>query len=127
MMADQDVETGDEKDNQKRREQYSMKEQAVFISRSYIMCTLLFFISGAAMVTAVLQGNYRNVVLAESIMVTVFGTIYILLLAIMCFCKTNDTLKVAILLFLTGFIGVVSGFMVAINLKTVVNRLKDSN
>ena len=126
-MPDQDVETGDEKDNKKRREQYSMKEQAVFISRSYIMCTLLFFISGAAMVIAVLQGNYRNVVLAESIMVTVFGTIYILLLAIMCFCKTNDTLKVAILLFLTGFIGVVSGFMVAINLKTVVNRLKDSN
>lgn len=121
-----DIETGDEKDNKKRRDNYVMREQASFVSRSYMMCTALFMVTGIAMVTAVLQGVYKEVVVAESIMISVFGTIYVLLLAVMCFCKTNETLKVAILLFITGFIGVVSGFMIGINLKTVVDHLKDS-
>jgi len=120
-----DIETGDEKDDKKRRSTYLMREQASFVSRSYMMCTVLFMITGIAMVTAVLEGVYKEVVVAESIMISVFGTIYVLLLAVMCFCKTNETLKVAILLFITGFIGVVSGFMIGINLKTVVDHLQD--
>ena len=120
-----DLETGDEKYAKKSRDVYSMREQASFVSRSYMMCTVLFIITGIAMVTAVLEGVYKEVVVAESIMISVFGTIYVLLLAVMCFCKTNESLKVAILLFITGFIGVVSGFMIGINLKTVVDHLQD--
>ena len=50
-------------------------------------------------------------VLAENIMVTVFGTIYMVLLVIMCFCHRNETLRVAILLFVSGFIGVVGVYI----------------
>ena len=77
-----DIETGDEKDDKKRRSTYLMREQASFVSRSYMMCTVLFMITGIAMVTAVLEGVYKEVVVAESIMISVFGTIYVLLLAV---------------------------------------------
>ena len=127
MSRRNDIETGDEKYNKKTRDDYRMREQAGFVSRSYMMCTVLFIITGVAMVTAVLEGVYKEVVVVESLMISVFGTIYVLLLAVMCFCKTNETLKVAILLFITGFIGVVSGFMIGINLKTVVDHLQDNN
>ena len=102
-----------------------MTEQNKFITRSYWMCITLFFVTGIAMLSAVLQGAYKEVVLAENIMVTVFGTIYMVLLVIMCFCHRNETLRVAILLFVSGFIGVVGGFMIGVNLKLVVEHLQD--
>ena len=122
-----DIETGDEKDNNKRHTQYRMKEQDKFISRSYWMCTTLFFITGIAMTVTLLQGAYEEVVLAENIMISVFGTVYMILFIVMCFCHKNESLRVAILLFITGFISLVAGFMIGVNLKTVVDHLKDGD
>ncbi len=122
-----DIETGDEKDNNKRHAQYRMKEQDRFISRSYWMCTTLFFITGIAMTVTLLQGAYKEVVLAENIMISVFGTVYMILFIVMCFCHKNESLRVAILLFITGFISLVAGFMIGVNLKTVVDHLKDGD
>ena len=81
-MARNDIETGEEKDNKKRQMHYRMNEQNKFITRSYWMCITLFFVTGIAMLSAVLQGAYKEVVLAENIMVTVFGTIYMVLLCV---------------------------------------------
>jgi hypothetical protein len=122
-----DIETGDEKDNNKRHTQYRLKEQDKFISRSYWMCTTLFFITGIAMTVTLLQGAYEEVVLAENIMISVFGTVYMILFIVMCFCHKNESLRVAILLFITGFISLVAGFMIGVNLKTVVDHLKDGD
>lgn len=125
MVRNGDIETGEDKDNKKRQLHFQMKEQNKFITRSYWMCITLFFVTGVAMLSAVLQGAYKEVVLAENIMVTVFGTIYMVLLVIMCFCHKNETLRVAILLFVSGFIGVIGGFMIGVNLKLVVEHLQD--
>lgn len=122
-----DLETGEEKDGLKRQNHYRMKEQDKFISRSYWMCTTLFFITGVAMTVTLLQGAYKEVVLAENIMISIFGTVYMILFIVMCFCHRNESLRVAILLFITGFISLVAGFMIGVNLKTVVDHLKDSD
>lgn len=104
-------------------EQMELKQQDKFISRADQLCRCLFLISFIAMATAVANGVYRKVVLAENIMVTVLGTLYVLLAFIMCRCSDNKTLKVALLLFVSAFIGVVGGFLVGVNLKMVVERL----
>ena len=124
-MTRPDVETGDVKDNQKRMHRYKMQEQDKFISRSYYLCAALFTITGVAMVTAILQGVYKQMALAQTLMITVFGVCYMVVMMIMCFCRNNDTLRVPFLLFISFFIGMVSGFMVGVNLKMVVEHLQD--
>ena len=99
-----DVETGEDKDNKKRLLHYKMHEQDKFISRSYWLCATLFFITGIAMVTAVLQGLYKEIALAQTLMITVFGVSYMIILMVMCFCRNNDTLRVPFLLFISFFI-----------------------
>ena len=120
-----DVETGERKDNEKRMQKYKMEEQDKFISRSYWLCATLFFLTGIAMVTAVLQGLYKEIALAQTLMITVFGVSYMIILMIMCFCRNNDTLRVPFLLFISFFIGIISGFMVGVNLKMVIEHLQD--
>ena len=57
-----DLETGEDKDGRKRQDHYRMREQDKFVSRSYWMCTTLFFITGVAMIVTLLQGAYKEVV-----------------------------------------------------------------
>jgi len=120
-----DIETGEQKDHKKRQTHFRMQEQDKFISRSYWLCASLFFITGIAMVSAVLQGVYKEVALAQTLMITVLGVAYMVILLIMCFCKNNDTLKVPFLLTISFFIGLVVGFMVGVNLKMVIEHLQD--
>ena len=68
---------------------------------------------------------YLKMALAQTLMITVFGVSYMIILMIMCFCRNNDTLRVPFLLFISFFIGLISGFMVGVNLKMVIERLKD--
>lgn len=77
------------------------------------------------MVTAVLQGAYKEVVLAETIIVTVLGSIYIVLFIVMICCYGSGQLRIAILLFVAAFVGCVGGFLVGVNLKMVVAHLRD--
>ena len=112
-------------DYNKRLSDEQLREQESFISRSYWLCTCLFAVSFVAMATAVIQGVYKDVVLAENIMVSVLGTTYMVLFFVMCFCSSNRTLRVAILLFVSAFIGVVGGFLMGINLKMVVEKLEE--
>ena len=105
-------------------EQMELKQQDRFITRADQLCRCLFLISFIAMAAAIVNGVYREVVLAENIMVTVLGTLYVLIAFIMCRCSDNKTLKVALLLFVSAFIGVVGGFLVGVNLKLVVEKLK---
>jgi len=112
-------------DYSKRIKDEQLREQEQFISRSYWLCTCLFAVSFVAMATAVIQGVYKDVVLAENIMVSVLGTTYMVLFFIMCFCSSNRTLRVAILLFVSAFIGIVCGFLMGINLKMVVEKLEE--
>ncbi len=112
-----DIETGEEKDNKKRMNHYKMQEQDKFISRSYWLCATLFFITGIAMVTAVLQECIGDGTLLRPLMITIFGVSYMIILMVMCFCRNNDTLRVPFLLFISFFIGIISGFMVGVNLK----------
>ena len=93
--------TGESKDNNKHFKYIKMEEQSKFIGRSYWLCVLLFMVSGLAMFIAVLQGAYNEVVLAETLMVSVLGTIYMVLFVVMIFCSSNETLRVAILLFIS--------------------------
>lgn len=125
MSQRRDVETGERKDDKKRQTHYKMVEQDKFISRSYWLCATLFFLTGLAMVTAVLQGIYAEVALAQTIMITVLGVSYMIILMVMCFCRNNDTLRVPFLLFISFFIGLVGGFMVGVNLKIVIDHLKE--
>lgn len=112
-------------DYSKRIRDEQLREQENFISRSYWLCTCLFLVSFIAMAAAVLQGVYKDVVLAENIMVSVLGTTYMVLFFVMCFCSSNRTLRVAILLFISAFIGLVGGFLMGINLKLVVEKLEE--
>lgn len=117
--------TGDEKDNRKRYLQHQHKETDIFIKKSYWLCLILFLVSGIAMVTAVTAGVYKDVVLAETFIVSVLGTTYMVLFIIMICCYGNAQLRIATLLFVSTFIGVVAGFMIGVNLKMVVSHLKE--
>ena len=79
------------------------------------------------MLISVFNGAFRDVVLAESIIRTVLGTLYLILFIVMVFWASNETLKVAILLFVSCFIGVVGGFMIGVNLKLVIQHLEDGH
>lgn len=118
--------TGDEKDDRKRYLMHQHKETDVFVKKSYWLCLILFMVSGIAMVAAVISGAYKDVVLAETFIVSVFGTTYLVLFIIMICCYGNAQLRIATLLFVSTFIGLVAGFMIGVNLKMVVSHLKDS-
>tara|TARA_A100001015_G_scaffold306165_1_gene400029 strand:+ start:811 stop:1227 length:417 start_codon:yes stop_codon:yes gene_type:complete len=107
------------------REAYRLQEQDNFIRKGYLLCLLLFLATGVGIVTAVLEGTYKDAIFAEQILVTVFGTIYMILFIIMVCCYTQSQLRIALLLFTSLFIGTVGGFMIAANLKVVISHLKD--
>ena len=116
----------DKKTQQEIKEQYRLQEQDNFIRKGYLLCLLLFLATGVGMVTAILEGTYKDAILAEQILITVFGTIYMILFIIMVCCYGVTQLRIALLLFISMFIGCVGGFMVAANLKVVISHLKDT-
>lgn len=124
-IEDQRYITGDPKDNEKRLQHLRLQDQDTFIRKGYFLCLLLFLASGMAMITAVLQGSFKEVILAETIMVTVLGTIYVVLFIVMVCCYGTGQLRIAILLFVATFVGLVAGFMIGVNLKMVVSHLRD--
>ncbi len=118
--------TGDEKDQRKRYLLRQHQETDIFVKKSYWLCLILFIVSGIAMVLAVFSGAYKDVVLAETFIISVLGTTYLVLFIIMICCYGNAQLRIATLLFVSTFIGVAAGFMIGVNLKMVVSHLKDS-
>ena len=104
-----------------------LKEQESFIKKGYLLCMLLFLATGVAMTTAILEGTYADAILAETIMVTFFGTTWVLLFIVMVCCYGAPQIRIALLLFISMFIGTVAGFMIAANLKIVINHMQDSN
>ena len=114
-----------EEDCSRMYEDMELRQQDRFITRADQLCRCLFIISFIAMAVSIGKGVYKEVILAENIMVTVLGTFYVLLAFIMCRCSDNKTLKVALLLFVSAFIGVVAGFLIGVNLKLVVSHLND--
>ena len=107
-------------------EKYRLEEQDTFIRKGYLLCLLLFLATGVLMVTVVLEGTYRDAVLAEQILITVFDTIYLILFIVMVCCYGVTQLRIALLLFVSMFIGCVGGFMIAANLKVVMSHLQDT-
>ena len=118
--------TGDEKDNKKRWLMHQHKETDIFVKKSYWLCLLLFMVSGIVMVAAVFSGAYKDVVLAETFIISVLGTTYLVLFIVMICCYGNSQLRIATLLFVSTFIGLVAGFLIGVNLKMVVSHLKDN-
>ena len=118
--------TGDEKDHNKRYLMQQHRETDIFVKKSYWLCLILFLVSGIAMIAAIMTGIYKDVLLAETFIVSVLGTAYIVLFIIMICCYGNAQLRIATLLFVSTFIGVVAGFMIGVNLKMVVSHLKDA-
>lgn len=114
------------RDETKIEERYRLQEQDSFIRKGYLLCLLLFLGTGVLMVTVVLEGTYKDAVLAEQILITVFGTIYLILFIIMVCCYGVTQLRIALLLFVSMFIGCVGGFMIAANLKVVMSHLQDT-
>ena len=105
------------KTQQEIKENYRLQEQDNFIRKGYLLCLLLFLATGVAMITVILEGTYKDAILAEQILITVFGTVYMILFIIMVCCYGVSQLRIALLLFISMFIGCVGGFMVAANLK----------
>lgn len=123
-LEQQPLASGDsKKEREFIRENYRLQEQDNFIRKSYLLCILLFFATGVIMVTALLEGVYSETILAEEIMTTVFGTIYLVLFVTMVCCYSSSTLRIALLLFISTFIGCVGGFMISAHLKVVVKHL----
>ena len=106
-------------------ETYRLKEQDNFIKKGYMLCLLLFLGTGVLMITLILEGTYKESVLAEQILITVFGTIYLILFIILVCCYGVVQLRIALLLFVSLFIGSVGGFLIAANLKVVMSHLKE--
>ena len=106
-------------------ETYRLREQDNFIKKGYMLCLLLFLATGVLMITLILEGTYKESVLAEQILITVFGTIYLILFIILVCCYGVVQLRIALLLFVSMFIGTVAGFLVAANLKVVMSHLKE--
>ena len=122
---DLELGTGEKKDNEKRMQFLKYQDQDAFIRKGYLLCLMLFLATGCIMITAVLEGAYKEVILAETILVTVLGSIYIVLFVIMVCCYGATQLRIALLLFISFFIGVVGGFMIGVNLKVVVSHLQE--
>jgi len=114
------------KTQQEIKENYRLQEQDNFIRKGYLLCLLLFLATGVAMITVILEGTYKDAILAEQILITVFGTVYMILFIIMVCCYGVSQLRIALLLFISMFIGCVGGFMVAANLKVVMSHLNDT-
>lgn len=120
--------TGDsKKERENIRESYRLQEQDNFIRKSYLLCVLLFFATGVTMITALLEGVYAETILAEEILTTVFGTIYLVLFVTMVCCYSSTSLRIALLLFISTFIGCVGGFMISAHLKVVIKHLNPSS
>lgn len=118
--------TGDDKYDKKRYKMHQYTETENIVKKSYWLCLILFMVSGLVMVSAIITGAYKEVVLAETFIISVLGSGYIVLFIIMLCCYGNAQLRIATLLFVSTFIGLVSGFMIGVNLKMVVSHLKDT-
>lgn len=126
-LEQQPLEGDRKKEREFIKENYRLQEQDNFIKKSYLLCVLLFFATGVTMVTALLEGAYSETILAEEIMTTVFGTTYLILFITMICCYSSTTLRIALLLFISTFIGTVAGFMISAHLKVVIKHLNDPN
>lgn len=115
------------KDADSRLQLMHLREQEAFIKKGYLLCMLLFLATGVAMTTAILEGTYADAILAETIMVTFFGTTWVLLFIVMVCCYGATQIRIALLLFISMFIGTVGGFMMAANLKVVISHMQDLN
>ena len=99
-----------------------MEKNQNFINRSYWFCLFLFLITGVVAGIAVYMGLYKDV-FAKTFMISVLGSIYLILLIVMITCYKEKILRTAVLLFVAWFVGVLGGFMVGINLKMVQEKL----
>ena len=106
----------------KNYDRIEMEKNQNFINRSYWFCLFLFMVTGILASIAVYMGLYKDV-LAKTFMISIFGSIYMILLIVMLTCYKEKILRTAVLLFVAWFVGVLGGFMVGVNLKMVIEKL----
>ena len=52
------------------KEHYRLQEQDNFIRKGYLLCLLLFLATGVLLITVVLEGTYRDSIIAEQILIS---------------------------------------------------------
>ena len=91
-----------------------LRDTQSFISKIYALVLLGFAAVGVVIGVVLSKGLYRDVFMAETLLVSVGVSSYIVLTLLLCTFRNHQEMRVMLLLTITLFIGLILGFISAL-------------
>lgn len=124
-MLQDDIESGNSK--MKPSDVYELmklRDLQSFVTKIYWLVILCFFAIGIILALVLSDGTFSQVFMAENLLSSIGISMYIILVVLMIMCNSHNEMRVVLLLTILFFIGVLSGFMMALHLLDVTITLK---
>lgn len=124
-MLKDDIESGNSK--MKPSDVYELmklRDLQSFVTKIYWLVILCFFAIGIILALVLSDGTFSQVFMAENLLSSIGISMYIILVVLMIMCNSHNEMRVVLLLTILFFIGVLSGFMMALHLLDVTITLK---
>ena len=124
-MLQKDIESGNSK--MKPSDVYELmklRDLQSFVTKIYWLVILCFFAIGIILALVLSDGTFSQVFMAENLLSSIGISMYIILVVLMIMCNSHNEMRVVLLLTILFFIGVLSGFMMALHLLDVTITLK---
>ena len=123
QMLSPDIESGKMKTDTVY-ELMKLRDLQAFVTKIYWLVILCFFAVGIILALVLSDGTFSDVFMAENLLSSVGISAYIILVALMVMCNSHNEMRVVLLLMVLFFIGLLSGFMLALHLLDISIILK---
>lgn len=104
-----------------------LRDLQTFVTKIYWLVILCFFAIGIILAVVLSDGTFSQVFMAENLLSSIGISMYIILVVLMVMCNSHNEMRVVLLLTILFFIGVLSGFMMALHLLDISITLKKIN
>ena len=101
-----------------------LRDLQTFVTKIYWLVILCFFAIGIILAVVLSDGTFSQIFMAENLLSSIGISMYIILVVLMIMCNSHNEMRVVLLLTILFFIGVLSGFMMALHLLDVSITLK---
>jgi len=123
QMLSPDIESGKMKTDTVY-ELMKLRDLQAFVTKIYWLVILCFFAVGIILALVLSDGTFSDVFMAENLLSSIGISAYIILVALMVMCNSHNEMRVVLLLMVLFFIGLLSGFMLALHLLDISIILK---
>lgn len=93
-----------------------LRDLQSFVSKIYWLVIICFFAIGCILALVLSDGTFKDIFMAENLLSSIGISAYVLLVALMVMCNSHSEMRVVLLLTILFFIGLLSGFMLALHL-----------